>query len=330
MEKVLAQTKRKFTATIVLVVAVVVGSTWGMLQYYNHTEIGAPAQLSEIHSSADNNAEFEKYLAQQSEYEAHFITLASSIKNQESKRVTRAVAISSVLAVVIGVIAAFFVSKRLIRPVREAYESQERFIQDAAHELRNPLAAMTATLQQTKQQSPLITTIKRQTKRLIHINEDLLFLERRNKKNPTMVNLSELLEDVLEELQPIASRRKIVLELSTGNGIMKKMVASDYVRMVKNVIDNAIKYSHTKSTVTITQKVVKNSILITVRDNGIGIPEKDMNSIGGRFFRASNTGTRDGTGLGLAIVQKILDEYDSDKKIISNADGTVVTLGLPL
>jgi signal transduction histidine kinase len=333
MERIIRSTRTKFVTSIVLVVAFVVATTWGILQIYNQREIATPADIAEVHEAANHSKEFGEYLEDQKEYEAHFITLASSIKEQEAERVTRGLAITAVITIIIGTIAAVLVARRLMKPVVDAYESQERFVQDAAHELRNPLAAMTVALQQAEkagQKSPLITTFRRQTKRLIHINEDLLFLERRSKQDPVDLNVSELLEDVVEELQPLAIRKHIALQLKTDKDIMKKMASGDYVRLVKNIIDNAVKYSKPKSVVTIHQHKVKGDIKISVEDTGIGIPQKDLENIGDRFFRASNTGKIDGTGLGLAIVQKILNTYGGSKEIVSKPNkGTTVTLTLP-
>lgn len=330
MERIIRTTRNKFIATFVLVVVFVVGISWGILQVYNQREIASPADITEIHDAAGHNKDFSQYLDDQKEYEAHFITLASSIKEQEAARVTRGLALTTVVVVSLGVIVALLAVRRLMKPVVEAYESQERFVQDAAHELRNPLAAMTAALQQTKEQSPLVTTFRRQTKRLIHINEDLLFLERRSKQTPTSLDLSELLQDVIEELQPLAVKNKITLDLTASDKVMKTMVSSDYVRLVKNIIDNAVKYSNPISTVTISQTLSKGSIKLVVKDNGIGIPADDLTNIGSRFFRASNTGKVNGTGLGLANVQKILNSYGGNKIIASTPEkGTTVTINLP-
>jgi signal transduction histidine kinase len=172
--------------------------------------------------------------------------------------------------------------------------------------------------------------LRRQTKRLIHINEDLLFLERRAKQEPQKVNISELLEDVIEELQPLAHKKAIRINQSIKPDIHKFIAPNDFVRLVKNIIDNALKYSPKNSTVSISQQKVKNTITIVVKDSGIGIPQKDKQSIGDRFFRASNTGEIDGTGLGLAIVKKILNTYGGSIHIDSKQNsGTEVTINLP-
>lgn len=330
MERIIKKTKNLFIATIVLVVVSVVALSWAILQTYNVQTIGSEAHISEIHVPSADNPEFAQYLEQEKEYQAHFITLANSIKQQEQDRLTRALAITSIVAVLAGIIIASVAAKKLTKPVIEAYESQERFVQDAAHELRNPLAALTAALQQTKQNSPLITVFRRQTKRLININEDLLFLERRAKQTPVNTNVSELLFDVIEEVQPIANKKKIDVKTSVQEEIYKVIAPNDYVRLVRNIIDNAIKYTANGKSVSISQQKEKNSIYIIVEDQGIGIPKKDLANIGNRFFRASNTGNFHGTGLGLAIVDKILNTYGGDINIESKLNkGTKITIHLP-
>lgn len=325
--------RRRFIITIICLVGSVIAIAWGTLYWYSETTLSSPAQISEINESSENNPALAEYMQQQKDYQAHFVNLATDIKAQEARRVTQAVAVTSLALIVLGSIAAIIVARRLIRPVEEAYASQERFIQDAAHELRNPLAALSVALQQapsTEKRTALFKTFQRQTRRLISINEDLLFLERRSKRPIEVVNLSELLADVTEELQPMAAANRVKLLVDNEPNLQKTMSASDYVRLTKNVIDNAIKYSPANTKVSIRQQKLKGHIIITISDQGIGIPNKDQKQIGERFFRASNVGTLDGTGLGLAIVRKILNVYGGSFEIESQSGkGTTVHLKLP-
>lgn len=325
--------RRRFVVTIICLVASVVALAWGTLYWYSATTLSSPAKLSEVHQSTQNNPALAEYIQDQAAYQAHFVSLATDIKAQEAARVTQALAVTSVTLIIIGGIAAVIIARRLIRPVEEAYDSQERFIQDAAHELRNPLAALNVALQQARpadKRTPLFKTFQRQTKRLISINEDLLFLERRNKRPVELVNVSELLNDVAEELQPMAAAHHIKLVVDNEAGIQKTMSATDYIRLTKNVIDNAIKYSPADTSIHIHQRKQKGLILVTVGDQGIGIPIKDQKQIGERFFRAGNVGALDGTGLGLAIVRKILRLYGGTFEIESSpGTGTTIQIKLP-
>lgn len=333
MYSVLKETKRKFIALVLLSITFVVAVSWGILFVYSNTELSSPAHRSEVHNAGVDNEAYALYLEEQKEYEAHFITLASDIKQQEAERIQRALLVTTIIASVLGIAIAVYTSKKLIKPVEDAYESQERFMQDAAHELRNPLAAMTASLQQASpaiRKTELYITFRRQTKKLIGINEDLLFLERQKSDEITRTNLDELLQDVVEELQPVAKTKNIELVIKSETDIHKTMSQADYVRLVKNIIDNAVKYSRAKSKVIISQTQQKSNITIVVKDSGIGIPSKELENIGERFYRANNTGNVDGTGLGIAIVMKILNLYGGDIQIHSILNkGTTVTVTLP-
>jgi signal transduction histidine kinase len=333
MNQLLKSVRRKFIITIIAVVTAVVATTWLSLQIYNNRHIAAPASSHEVYQSAKDNEAFSAYIEQQKAFEAHFITLASDIKKQEAKRITYALAVTTAVAIGLGSIAAILATRRLIKPVEEAYRSQERFIQDAAHELRNPLATLAVALQQADKQSrktPLYSTYQRQTKRLTSITEDLLFLEKAAKNPVQSTNISDLLLDIVEELQPLASSRDITLDAQSDPNIHKVISSSDYVRLMKNIIDNAIKYSKDGQKITIRQTCKAHTIYLTVEDAGIGIPAKDQAYIGNRFFRASNTGIIEGTGLGIAIVQKILNAYGGSLQIDSKPNkGTKVSIKLP-
>ncbi len=325
--------KRKFLVTILVFVGVFVGVTWAALQYVNITQIGKPADSKEVHSAATSQ-EVSDYLADQQAYEAHFVTIASSIKEQERDRLTKALGLAAVVWLFVGASAAFLVSRLLLKPVEEAYASQERFVQDAAHELRNPLAAMNAALQQADKSTKndrLMITFRRQTSRLIAITEDLLFLERTPKDQVlSKLNLQELLLDVVEELQPISARRNIKIDVQKNDEVHKMITSGDYVRLVKNAIDNAIKYSKSDSRVVVSQTIESKHICIRVQDKGIGIPAGDLERIGDRFYRAKNVGEVNGTGLGIAIMKKILHTYGGSFSIESEEKkGTTITLKLP-
>jgi len=300
------------------------------------TETTAPSKIQEIQAIANENPALCKYLEDEKDFEAHFLSLATEIKQNEASRTNQALMITAVIAIGIGVVISYFTAQRLVKPVRYAYESQERFMQDAAHELRNPLAAMTAALQQVQQSkkktdsSALITTFERQTKRLIAINEDLIYLERSPHSDIDNINISELLEDVIEELQPMATAKNITLTVNSKKDTTKKMATDDYLRLTKNIIENAVKYSPKNSEIFISQKKVKDNIVLIVKDNGIGIPSDELGKINDRFFRASNTSTEPGTGLGLAIVQKIINVYGGSLDIQSKVKkGSTFTVSLP-
>lgn len=271
-----------------------------------------------------------EYLRTEKDYEAHFVTIASLVKQDQQKLLGRALLLTTIPVIIVVSILSYLVAKYLLRPVRESYESQERFLQDAAHELRNPLAAMSLAIENANSTSTdknLLKTMQRQTRRLIRINEDLLYLERRT---PGVIinkiNISELLEDVLEDMQASIVHKKLKLESKIQTGVIIKMDPKDFIKMSRNIIENAVKYSTPHKKIIVRLEQDKQTTLI-VSDQGIGIPIKDIEHIGERFYRSKNVGTVDGTGLGIAIVKKVLNVYGSNLIITSKVDrGTTVKI----
>jgi two-component system, OmpR family, sensor histidine kinase CiaH len=334
MNELIRSVQKKFISVIMIVVLVVVFATWGVLQIVSARQIGNRSTLEEVRSTAAQDKDLAEYIRSQQKYEAHFVNLTTSIKKQEQDRLSVALAVTSAVMIIVGAASAFIASKKLMKPVSDAYMSQERFLQDAAHELRNPLATMTIALQQAESHGltqPLIDMFRRQTLRMVNINEDLLFLERQTNSKLLPVDISFLLQDVVEEALPMARSRGMRIITKTEPTIIKNILPEDYVRMIKNIVENAIKYSPDKSIIRVNQIVEKNTAVVTIKDKGIGIPRDEVKYIGDRFYRAKNVGMIDGTGLGLAIVNKILMRYKGVLRITEGSHGgTTVTIKIPL
>jgi len=221
------------------------------------------------------------------------------------------------------------ISRRLLRPVEESYAAQERFIQDAAHELRNPLAAMSATLETakiSKDKTLTIDRLERQTKRLIQINEDLLFLQRSPEPdNIKQQDISYLANKIISELSLSAKEKKIKINAEVQNNLKIKILPRDFELVLRNLIDNALKYSDSGTFISVKVRKHDRRIKIQVTDQGIGIPINEISSVTQRFYRAKNSSTIQGSGLGLALVQKVVDAYGGSIRITSKS-GTTITI----
>ncbi|MCB9790405.1 HAMP domain-containing histidine kinase [Candidatus Nomurabacteria bacterium] len=227
----------------------------------------------------------------------------------------------------------------LMNRLESAFTVQERFIQDAAHELRTPLAAMQATIQSVrakksctqKDYESLVQTLELLNSDLISLNESLLFLEKNNREESLeKVNLSELLEDTIESLKATAQKEGIKIDKDIQSGVIMEAVPQDMVKMFRNIVDNAIKYhSESDPLVKISLKRKRSKTIFNVEDNGIGFSDKDGQKIFERFFRGSNATRFKGSGLGLSIVKKIVDRYKGEITIDSKQGvGTEVTITL--
>lgn len=322
-----------FTASILgLVLATVIGLGLALI-YSNVISFRDPIDSNQLHSAVEENEAVRDYLEQEKDYEAHFVTITNLIREEKRQKLTETFITASIPIVILSVGLGYLLSRRLLRPVKESYESQERFIQDAAHELRNPIAAINATLENSTQnltptkQKNLIRTIGRQTRRLVRINEDLLYLEKTSTAEKIdEINLSELLEDVIDGFQVNLNQKKIKLKTSISPDVTKRMRATDFIKLSRNLIENAIKYSPKSSTVSIELRK-EDKVMLSVVDHGIGIPNEDIDKLGERFFRASNSGEHEGSGLGLAIVGKVINTYGGDIDIQSELNkGTKINV----
>lgn len=339
MNERLKSTRRLFVATITLFAAMSVLLLGFALYEANLISFNDDIKSAELQAAVAEHPEVQEYLETEHQNEAHFITIANIIKNDQQQELGRTMiwVIIAVLILAIGL--GYVLAKRLLRPVRQAYEAQERFLADAAHELRNPLATMSAVVQNAtssnattkKQFDKYLQQIKRQLKRMVRINEDLLFLERDiDEENDGNTNLSELLKDVVEDMQPHATDRKLSFKLDIEADLESDIAARDFVRLSRNLIENAIKYSRPKSrTVSISLKSHKNKAELLVKDSGIGIPAEDIEKIKDRFYRGSNASDVAGSGLGMSIVQKIVDKRKGEFEITSQLNkGTTVRITL--
>lgn len=212
----------------------------------------------------------------------------------------------------------YYLAQRTLRPIREAMEAQAQFVSDASHELRTPLTALLTTnevalrkkhLDETKAREVLTKNI-REVEKLRGLTEMLLALNHADQeRTPVLevVQLDELVHDVVESVEDIARARSIAIEVNIAEqSVMADSLAS--AQVIKILLDNAIKYSPDKSTIKLYTTPIDESLVLHVKDHGIGIAPTDIDRIFDRFYRADTARTRSDTsghGLGLAIAKSL-------------------------
>jgi signal transduction histidine kinase len=323
--------ERRFVVTIVTLTTFSILALGLVL--YEATTLRFSNQVSsdELTSMVANDPAVSEYLEQEKDFQPHFITIANMVKQEQQSSLTQALILITIPVLIVSGSIGYLVAKHLLKPVKESYESQERFMQDAAHELRNPLAAISIALQNggAGENTKLITTLRRQTNRLVGIVEDMLFLERRKSGDKVAdTDISVLLRDVLEDLQPAISSRALKLKTQIEDEIIIRIDPQDFIKLTRNLLENAIKYSGDGKNIAVIMKKT-GRVNLQIIDQGIGIPESEIQSIGERFYRAKNVGKVSGTGLGIAIVNKVLNAYGG-KMTISSTLGKGTTVNITL
>ncbi len=335
MQQRVDRIRRLFTVSIVgLCIASMLSL---LLVLYISSAIGFSETTSpeELESLVAGYPAVANYLEEQKDSQAHFITLGNLIKDDQQQMLGRAALMAAVPLLLASALLGYLLARYLLRPVTESYDSQERFLQDAAHELRNPLATMSAVIQQARQSgnkedaAAQLDILERQTEHLVRMNEDLLFLERKNNRSAEPIDVSELLRDVAETLQADAHKKGVKIKV-IGENVTLAIHPDDFICLARNIIENAIKYSKENVSGIVTASIVMKSktVVLRIDDQGIGIPVSELPRIGERFYRAGNVARRPGTGLGFAIVRKVAADYNADVKIEStpNKGTTVIVL----
>lgn len=215
--------------------------------------------------------------------------------------------------------------------LKAAFEREKRFTADAAHELKTPLAALSAQTQvalrsktETEKKEALLKVLSG-VQRSTHVVQQLLTLSRMEPEmgltNTTSINLAKQAADIAAMLAPDAIEKNIELELLSPDSkatITGNVIAIDI--LIRNLIDNAIRYSPSNSFVSIDIQEDKKHVILIVRDNGPGIPEAFRKRVFERFFRIIGNNTI-GSGLGLSIVQQIATLHHAEIQLHTPSDG---------
>ncbi len=222
----------------------------------------------------------------------------------------------NLIVLVMGAVASYLLAQRTMRPIEDAVEAQHRFTADASHELRTPLAAMRAEIEvglrdkkMTKEQAiELLQSNLEEVQRMGGLAEGLLTLTQTD-SDPVLVpvSLEEAAAKVAKRLQPLADAKQISIKRALQPVIVQAQeIAVD--KIIGILLDNAIKYSPEKTTITLTTRQKDGHGYLEVADQGIGIKASELPHIFDRFYRADSSRSKThvaGHGLGLSIAQKL-------------------------
>ena len=220
-------------------------------------------------------------------------------------------------------------------------DRQKRFLDNAAHQLRTPLAIMKTQLgyatrrPQSEELATVLTEVDSNLTNLARLTNQLLTLGRveheRDGLEVELVDLSEVARDVVAEAAPRALDRKIDLAFDS-NGVCKVVATTMLLReMVSNLVDNAIQHAGPGASATVSVRQSERVAAITVEDNGVGFDESDRASLFERFGRGRNAHSG-GSGLGLSIVAEIIEMFGGTIELPTPAggDGFCIVVRLPL
>jgi signal transduction histidine kinase len=220
---------------------------------------------------------------------------------------------------------------------------RKEFAASASHELKSPVASIQAlaeALQDAARRDPEVAVrfadqIVTETQRLARLTSSLIDLSRLEEaaEAPKEVSdISRVATDVVEALRDAVEDAEVTLELDIEDRLQVRGDDAQLALMIRNLLDNAIRYTPRGGVIGLRLHATDDEVVLTVSDNGIGIPKESHERIFERFYRADSGRSREmgGTGLGLAIVKHVVERHGGRIELESEVgEGTTFTVTLP-
>lgn len=209
----------------------------------------------------------------------------------------------------------------MLDKLQAAFKRERQFTSDASHELRTPIAIISAHAEESLignkslgEFKEAMEIILKESRKMGQMISQLLMLSRsdegKSKLEIENINLDLIIRDVADEMKAFANDSGIDIYLNINENIKIKADQTLMTRLLINLIDNAIKYNIKGGWIKVSSYVEEGTAKIIVEDSGIGILKDDIPNIFQRFYRADKARTRNGTGLGLSIVKWIVEEHN--------------------
>jgi two-component system OmpR family sensor kinase len=229
---------------------------------------------------------------------------------------------------------------QLLSRMDQALQSQQRFVADAAHELRSPITALKlqvqtltrATDEEARAQG--IARLLGGIDRISRLVEQLLALARHeplsHQFETSVVSLNTCLEQAISDVLPLVASRDIELRQGKIEQVAVLGETGSLRILIRNLLDNAARYIPEGGTIQMDIRQDKDFVMLTIQDSGSGIPRAERGRVFDRFFRVPGT-VQTGTGLGLAIVKAIAERYKGTVELGSaELGGLLVNVKFPV
>lgn len=330
------------------IIAIYKNSELEFLSPNNYFSISSMPGIKESKSKVVNELNLDGYIFRMTEVSKDDIRIVLLINvDSEEKSINelmKSLILSLILIIFIAALVSYFISTRVIKPLKNAYDKQVYFVQDASHEMRTPLAVIKGKLELLANSwedtigshFEHISKMNSEIRRLEKLNGDLLLLTKEDINSNlelTKFNINKLLEDIESFYMDIAEVTS--KKFSINNKYKNIVITSDYNKLKRVFIillENAFKYTGEKGEITIDIEDNYKNVKVSIKDNGIGISKKDQERIFDRFFRSEEAREKNinGSGIGLSLLKSICNSLDIKVKVESvQGKGSEFILYLP-
>ncbi len=233
----------------------------------------------------------------------------------------------------------------MAKQLEKVEQSRQQFVSNVSHELKTPLSSMkvlsdSILLQEETEEAvyvEFLQDINSEVDRMTAIINDLLNLVKLDQKEVPLqlkeTDISLMMEGIVKRLQPLAEKKEVLIEYTKEKEVMAFVDEMKLSLAIANIVDNAVKYTIEKGSISVTLDADHQNMFITVMDTGIGIPEDEVAHIFERFYRVDKTRDREtgGTGLGLSITYATIMMHKGSIRVTSKEDeGTTMVVRIPL
>jgi signal transduction histidine kinase len=243
----------------------------------------------------------------------------------------------------LAIIAGYFLAGRALVPIQKSWETQQQFVSDASHELRTPLAVIQSRTdllfqdpEATIQDKAVdISVISKETRRLIKLVTNLLTLARSDSNQMELskaeFSLDELVKEVVYQYEDIAEFQGKSITTPVNETVHLIGDKERIQQLLVILVDNSMKFTNDGGKIFLNAYVKTHTVLLEVKDNGIGIKKENIPKIFNRFYQEEQSRTNiEGAGLGLSIAKWIVEKHEGAIKVDSKlGEGTTIEITFP-
>ncbi len=235
----------------------------------------------------------------------------------------------------------FFLTKKTLKPIEENMQKQKRFIADASHEFRTPVAVVISGLEVALRNKNLsfedarkvLVDVLAEMKEFAELSNHLLDIskyERGRVRIQDKIEISSLVLSITSKMKSLADEKGVVLKCNIRWKAMISANRTELSRVLYNILGNAIKYTPPSGAIHVSDTVVSKQYVLTIVDTGVGISREVLGKIFDPFFRGDASRYGEGAGLGLTFAKRIIEGHGGNIFIKSEErKGTSVVISLP-
>ncbi len=240
------------------------------------------------------------------------------------------------------IILGFFLTHKTLEPIKTNMQKQKRFIADASHELRTPIAVVISGLEVNLSNKKLdLPTAKKTLENTLNemrefskLSNDLLDLSKYDSKkqnNYESIIIDDLIKTIVEKNKNLTNIKNIEIKTNLNSNTIIKGNKIELSRVFLNILDNAIKNTPQNGIISLSSKITFRKYCLNISDNGVGIKKDMLEKIFDPFFQGDNSRNTNGAGLGLTLAKKIIENHKGEISIKSEENkGTNVQISLPI